>query len=48
MNLALDLVNDEHYKIDNTPLRKINQVKSRKNFKIVAKIFIYIGWMNFY
>jgi len=46
--LAPDLVNDEHYQIDNTPLRKINQVKSRKNFKTSDKIFIYISWMNFY
>jgi hypothetical protein len=35
MNLALDLVNYEHYQIDNTPLRKINQVKS-KNFKNIS------------
>jgi hypothetical protein len=44
MNLALDLVNDEHYQIDNTPLRKINQVKSKKFQKYQLKyLFVLVG-----
>jgi len=35
--LALDLVNDEHYQIENTALLKINQVKPIKKIWILNK-----------